>query len=245
MKFLPNVRIAGLTTASLLIAAVALMSNAQVTSAARPFNVTETPLPAPTSTRPPVVPTTSPTVPTATPVPNNSSPSQQINTVDPYVTLAGCATCLRNGEETEFTATVGNNGNTQAVNVQLYQKLPPYFQLVDVTTTRGTVIKNADEYIVDIGNLDPKEIITVKVRLRYTGDATAGQPVLNAVIVRTTSQGDLESNNAAVATCQVCEVVLPVTGAESVPTPTLPGLMLLLGSALSTLGALLRRKNRA
>jgi uncharacterized repeat protein (TIGR01451 family) len=243
MKFLPNVRVAGLTTASLLIAAVALMSNAQVTSAARPFNVTETPLPAPTATRPPVIVTA--VVPTATPVPDNSSPSQQVNTVDPYVTLSGCPACLRNGEETEFTATVGNNGDTQAVNVQLYQKLPPYFQIVDVTATRGTVIKGADEYTVDIGNLDPKEVITVKIRLRYTGDATAGQPVLNAVIVRTTSQGDLESNNAAVASCQVCEVVLPVTGAESVPPASLPGLMMLLGSALGALGALSRRKNRA
>jgi uncharacterized repeat protein (TIGR01451 family) len=243
MKFLPNVRVAGFTTASLLIAAVALISNAQVTSAARPFNVTETPLPAPTATRPPIVATAEPT---ATPAPSNSSPSQLVNTVDPFVTLSGCAACLRNGEETEFTATIGNNGDTQAVNVQLYQKLPPYFQLVDVTASpRGTVIKNADEYTVDIGNLDPKEVITAKIRLRYVGDGSSGQSVLNAVIVRTTSQGDLEINNAAIATCTVCEVVLPVTGDETVPAPTLPGLMMLMGSVLAAMGTLMRRNKRA
>ncbi len=235
MKFLHKTRVTVMAAGAMLLASAMLIGNTQVTNAAKPFAVTETPLPPPTSTP---VPATA-VVPTATPrPPDNSSPAVS-QTADPYVVLAGCTACMQAGQPTEFVATIGNNGDTTAVNVQLFQKVPPYFELLSVTATKGTVVITGDEYIVDIGNVDPKEVITVKISLRYR-EGSAAQP-LNAVILRTTSGGDLETNNTGFVKCEVCQVVLPVTGGDT-STTALPGLMMLMGASLAATGTLLRRK---
>jgi uncharacterized repeat protein (TIGR01451 family) len=242
-----------LSGVSLAASALLLPMSAQ-TSYARaplaPIEITGTIPPEPTATA--IAPTPAPPTPTqavpgptpvpeSTPPPDNSVPSTGI--ADPFVTLSGCAACLPPGEVAEFAIDVGNNGTLDAVNVQVYQKLPPHFELVDVTATRGTVIKGAGEYTVDLGTVTPREriAITLKVRLKadHTGEA------LNAVILRTTSTGDLTTNNTGFARCQTCAVVLPVTGAESAQDSTPATLLMLLGSSLILMSTLARRKRAA
>lgn len=243
MKLVHVVRIA-LTgaCASLLTAALFTPGRVNNTYANLPFNITSTPVTEPSPT--PGLPTVTPIRPTATPgLTVVTPPPPTIPFADPAVTLSGCVnTCVQGGDVVEFTAVVTNKGNTPAVNVQLYQSIPPYFELVEVTSSRGTVVPGAESgYLVDIGTLEPADVITVKIKLRYKPGATPVD-VIEGVIVRTTSTGDVAANNVALAQCQICQVVLPVTGADNGISDSVAVLLVLMGATLTATGVLLRRK---
>ena len=246
MKPMHVVRVALIgTCASLLTAALFIPGRVSNTYANLPFNITSTPVAEPSATPPP--PTAIPPTkvgPTATPSASVVTPPPPANPfADPAVTLSGCvSTCVQGGDVVEFTAIVTNKGNTPAVNVQLYQSIPPYFELVEVTSSRGTVVPGAESgYLVDIGTLDPADVITVKIKLRYKPGATPVD-VVEGVIVRTTSSGDIVANNVALAKCLICQVVLPVTGADTNISDTFAALLILMGATLTASGVLLRRK---
>ncbi len=230
--------------ASLLTAALFIPGRVTNTYANLPFNITSTPVAEPSSTPPP--PTAIPPTrvgPTATPGASVVTPPPPANPfADPAVTLSGCTSCVQGGDVVEFTAVVTNKGNAPAVNVQIYQSIPPYFELVEVTSSRGTVVPGAESgYLVDIGTLNPADVITVKIKLRYKPGATP-VGVVEGVIVRTTSTGDIVANNVALAECQICQVVLPVTGADYNISDTFAALLVLMGATLTATGMLLRRK---
>ncbi len=239
MKPMHVVRVALIgACASLLTAALFIPGRATRTFANMPFNITTPVVPEPTARIPTSVP-----LPSATPGASVVTPPPPVSLfADPAVALSGCSSCVQGGDVVEFTAIVTNKGNTSAVNVQLYQSIPPYFELVEVTSSRGKVIPGAESgYVVDIGTLDPADVITVKIKLRYKPGATPVD-VVEGVIVRTGSIGDITSNNAAFATCQICQVVLPETGADNDTRDTFAILLVLMGATLTASGVLLRRK---
>jgi hypothetical protein len=211
-----------------------------------PLNVTTTPLPEPTTPPPPtnVPPGATPNAtrppgsePTATPEFSIPRP----NPPDPYVQLSGCVvSCVNPGEIAELTAVVGNKGGTSAVNVQARFNVPAGYELVDVTPSGGTVINNGASVIVDIGTLNPTDVITIKIRLRVKADAAPGSlPVV--VTLNTTSGGDVSSNNVSYAECQVCKIVLPETGRAGGDNSAAIALTVL-GISLLSAGALSRRR---
>ncbi len=246
MKPMHVVRVALIgACASLLTAALFIPGRATSTYASIPLNITSTPVAEPSATpRPPTSIPPTRVGPTATPGASVVTPPPPANPfADPAVTLSGCvSTCVQGGDVVEFIAIVTNRGNTPAVNVQLYQSIPPYFELVEVTSSRGTVVLGAESgYLVDIGTLETTDVITVKIKLRYKPGATPVD-VVEGVIVRTTSTGDIVANNVALAKCQICQVVLPVTGAENNARDTFAVLLVLMGATLATSGRYLRRK---
>lgn len=206
-----------------------------------PLEITGTPLPEPTGTAPPQP--TAPPVATATPAPGSTAqpPSSDVPVpsrplADPYVRLSGCSACLIAGEVAELTAIVSNQGGMDAVNVQLLSAVPAYLELVEVTPSRGSVTTAQGAPAVDIGSIAPNEIVTIKFKVRLKRDAVQGD-ALYAVKIETTSAGDDLLNNAGLAQCAVCQITLPVTGADLPATePTAAIVLLLMGAMLALSG---------
>ncbi len=204
-----------------------------------PLEITGTPLPEPTGTLPPRP--TVPPVATATPAPGSTAqppssdvPAPSRSLADPYVKLSGCSACLIAGEVAELTAIVSNQGGMDAVNVQLISAVPTYLELVEILPSRGSVTTAQGAPAVDLGSVAPNEIVTVKFKVRLKRDVLQGD-ALYAVKIVTTSAGDDVRNNAALAQCAVCQITLPVTGADLPATNQTSAIVLLLMGAMLAL----------
>ena len=161
-------------------------------------DVTATPIPA------------SPTAPSIAPTP----PPGPSGFADPYVLKSVNASQVMSGDTVQFTIVAGNRGTVDAVNVQVRDTLESYFYLVSVTPSpRGTVILNGRSFIVDIGTLSPKELITIVVIVKVNDTAKAGV-CMNVATLNTTSTGDDPNNNIAFAKCIMGQVMVPETGAD-------------------------------
>jgi uncharacterized repeat protein (TIGR01451 family) len=221
-----------------LVAAATLSSGSLArTYAFNPLVITETATIPPPPTTPPPSPTPSPTPPPITPPP----PSQR---ADPYVRKSVNVTQANAGDTIEYTLIVGNNGNVDAVNVQVRDTLPAPLSLVSVTASRGTVIQSGNSFIVDIGTLPPTEVITIKVVAKI-GDIAENCPtIVNVSTLHTTSDGDNPDNNISIATITACKIVQPTTGGQNVtPAPLL--LVMALGALFMALGVLIGKHKPA
>lgn len=215
-----------------------------------PLVLTGTPVPEPTNTPvtpPPPSPTATPvSVPTPSPTPESIVPKPQ--SADPYVRVSGCALCVKPGEEFEFIAMVGNLGTVDAVNVQVDIRLPANLTYVSSSASRGSIILTGGTTTLDLGTVSPAEEITFKVRVRATG--TPDERAQALAVLRSTSMGDVVSNNLAASRCDVCPLTLPETGAELDDSgPTAAGLFALMLIALlcpiALDGRLIHRRSRA
>ena len=160
------------------------------------------------------VPTPTPPLTAFTVTPPSTPPPDTSGFADPYVLKSVNASQMQAGDTVQFTIVAGNRGNVDAVNVQVRDTLESYFDLVSVTASpRGTVILNGRSFIVDIGTLSPKELITIVVIVKVNDTAKAGV-CMNVATLNTTSTGDDPNNNIAFAKCIMGQVMVPETGAD-------------------------------
>ncbi len=233
MKFAHLPRIAMLFAGVSMIASALVLPGAATSSYARmPMVLTDTP-------EAPQVPTNTPE-----PQPQPTTPPRPTGMADPYIVESGPTTCVHPDEPFEFTAIASNKGNVTAVNVQVYQQVPPYFELVSVTASRGTVIITGNSYIVDLGNLDPNEIVTIKIKVKHKGDSPTGDEI-NVVLIKTTSSGEDPNNNTGFARVMYCAPVLPVTGGAEADNTALPITLTLFGAMLMTASLVQRKRDIA
>ena len=231
MKFAHLPRVAMLFAGmSMIASALVLPGTASSTYARMPMVLTDTP--------------EAPPVPTNTPAPQSTSQPGPTGQADPYIVESGPTTCVHPDEPFEFTAIASNKGNITAVNVQVYQQVPPYFELVSVTASRGTVIITGNSYIVDLGNLDPNEIVTIKIKVKHKGDSPTGDEI-NVVLIKTTSAGEDPNNNTGFARVMYCAPVLPVTGGSQADNSALPITLTLFGAMLMTASLVQRKRDIA
>lgn len=197
-----------------------------------------TPIP-PTAIPPTAVPGT-PVPPAPTPTPGSSVPGF----ADPYVLKSASSGPFKQGETGTFTIVAGNRGSVAAVNVQVRDTLANYFDLVSVTASpRGTVILNGNSFIVDIGTLNPNELITIVVTVKVNANAKVGV-CQNVATLNTTSSGEDPSNDIAFANCLMGEVMTPETGADLSQGPTAIAL-LMIGAALLAASIVVGRRQTA
>ena len=218
---------------TMIASALVLPGAASSTYARMPMVLTDTPEAPATATPAPTQPSPQPT--------SKPGPSGQ---ADPYIVESGPTTCVHPEEPFEFTAIASNKGNLTAVNVQVYQQVPPYFELVSVTASRGTVIITGNSYIVDLGNLDPNEIVTIKIKVKHKGDSPTGDEI-NVVLIKTTSMGEDPNNNTGFARVMYCAPVLPVTGGSEADNTALPITLTLFGAMLMTASLVQRKRDIA
>jgi LPXTG-site transpeptidase (sortase) family protein len=131
---------------------------------------------------------------------------------DPAVAKTADISQAMVGELVTFTITVTNNGNQTAANVSVTDPLPSNLDVITATSSPvGTVSIIAPRTVaVDIGNVDPGDVITILVTARVNGLGTP--PIQNLVTLTTTTATDILSNNQASVPLTIITPLLPDTG---------------------------------
>jgi uncharacterized repeat protein (TIGR01451 family) len=186
------------------------------------------------------------------PSPISGSPSAQVFVLKSVYPDRG-----RIGDELEFVIRVGNKGSVAAKSVVMTDTLPDYLDILEATASRGAGSVQGQTIRVDIGTVEPDEVITIRVRTRINALA---QPSVgfNTAVITTSSTSDDPSDNtstvvftiipgdgpqAPVPTPEVVPPELPRTGAAD--NRALGGpLIAMLGFMLLAMGILLRRRIR-
>lgn len=121
--------------------------------------------------------------------------------IDPAVTKFGNPTSARIGDRVVYTITVGNNADTDALNVVLTDTKPAFLDIVQITVSpdEGFPVNILDNsFTINFGTVQPTDFFTVTVltEVNEFGSPPGGE---NLASLTTTSAPDLVSNNSASA----------------------------------------------
>ncbi len=205
----------------------------------------------PTYTNTPTGTLPTPTItPSTTPVPTF--------TFTPYLTLTGTITPIpgitisvaptsgaKVNEVLTFTITVKNTGTSPTYNNSVFDNFPvSYIDVTDVSTSKGTYVKQSRSFIVTIGDIIPNEVVTITAKVKVNSS-------LPTTTVTNTNLVTLTYDNGASKTASCTYIVkassLPGTGElplnwreEKIkPLALIPGIIIMvLGGASLVLVAL-------
>jgi len=152
----------------------------------------------PTPTSPPPAPT-----PTAT-------PGAGVEVIDPVITKRGEPSEALPGEEVVFTIEVTNKGQHAAVGVVVIDEVDQYLEILEVTTTQGTVHIDGQVVTVEVGTVGPSFVVVIVIRTRVRPDAPAPLELENMAVLRSPNGGN--RNSPPVVIRIPSTVLLPKTG---------------------------------
>lgn len=134
---------------------------------------------------------------------------------DPRVTKTTNTEVARVGDTVVYDLAVTVEGNAEAAGVIVEDTFPPYFEIVDATTSKGQIVINEQTVGAWIGTVEEGETVNVRiiVRLLSIPDATEFS---NLAVLTSDSTTDDPSNNTATTT-----IFFPEGGDTAEPTATL------------------------
>jgi uncharacterized repeat protein (TIGR01451 family) len=201
--------------------------------AAPNLGITPTPTNTPTTVAP--TPTHTPTAvaPTATPKAGS-------NPADPVITKRADVQEAAPGDEVTFTILVTNQGGQAAVDVVVTDELSEYLEILEVTTTQGTVTIEGQKVTVQVGTVGPGFVVEITIRTRVREDTPTPLNLENLALLKSPSSQDRQSPPVIVVIS--LPGLLPTSGAQGIGM-TVP---LILGCGLTTMlaGLLLARRER-
>ena len=183
---------------ALLIPLLLILLLPSMSSEAAPaLGITPTATPTVTPT-----PTARPTVrPTQTPIPPSGEPDLVIvKRGDPLEALPG--------EEVTFTLEVTNQGQAAAVDVVVTDDVPQYLEILEVTTTQGTVTIEGQTVTVEVGVVGPGFVVEIVIRTRLREDTPAPLNLENVAVLVSANAGQRTSLPVII----YVPGLLPVTG---------------------------------
>jgi uncharacterized repeat protein (TIGR01451 family) len=146
-----------------------------------------------------------------------------VSSVDPYVTKRGEPSQAYVGDEVVFTLVVGNRGDGVANGVRVVDPLPVYLDVVEVTTTKGTVEISPppppQTVTVTIGQVAPSEQITIVIRTRVNENATPPMELDNQAVLEF-EQGSPVNSEVVVVRVVPYPTPTPTETPTSTPTAT-------------------------
>ncbi len=125
-------------------------------------------------------------------------PGPSIGIADPVVTKRSSVQQAAIGDVVIFTLEVFNRGTVAAENVVVTDEIHEALDILEVTTTRGTVSVVGNTVEVTIGTLNPSETVTITIRTRVSQRAVAGTTIPNVALVSATGIGSRPSNRVEV-----------------------------------------------
>jgi len=120
-------------------------------------------------------------VPT-TVVPPTSTPTKE-EKPDLVIIKRGQPTQALPGEEVTFTLEVTNRGNAAAVDVVVTDEISPYLEILEVTTTQGTVTIEGQRITVYVGVVGPGFVVEIVIRTRVREDVPLPSTIENPPVV--------------------------------------------------------------
>ncbi|MBN1583012.1 MAG: DUF11 domain-containing protein [Anaerolineae bacterium] len=156
--------------------------------------------------------------PTSTPAPTNtpfhteSTPTPQIGKADPAITKRGDPSSAYPGEEVTFTIEVTNNGQYAAVDVVVTDEVSEYFDILEVTTTQGTVTVDGQVVTVQVGIVGPGFVVEIVIQTRLQQDAPAPLRLENVAVLNSPNGGN---DSSPPVTITIPDPLLPVTGQQA------------------------------
>jgi uncharacterized repeat protein (TIGR01451 family) len=168
--------------------------------------------------RPTVLPTNTP-IAADTPAPQ---PTRKPDTerADPAVTKSVSPSEARVGDIVDFTITVTNHGGETADDVVVTDVLPDFLDVVETTTTKGTIAASGRTVVVTIGTVAPDEVVIIHIRARVNEQALppGGR---NSVTLSSSNNSDAPENNTSAAPISILSPAASpvVTPAEVLGTP--------------------------
>ncbi len=168
--------------------------------------------------------------------PPGPSPTPAPGRIDPVIVKRVDPALAAVGESVTWTIIVTNPGSTPLDGVTVTDTIPAIFEVLGITTTRGTVSQSGNSFTVTVGTLGAGESATITV-LTVGTDAALPPDTCNTAYV-----GGVPSN-------EVCPTIfpeiLPLTGGGPVePAPILPWIVLGLGLLAGMLLVLAQRRGR-
>ena len=88
---------------------------------------------------------------------------------------------------------VRNRGQRAAVDVVVTDEVAEYLEIVEVTTTQGTVLVEGQLVTVQVGVVGPGFVVEIVIRARVRPDAPAPLDLENIAVLRSPNGGDRTS----------------------------------------------------
>jgi uncharacterized repeat protein (TIGR01451 family) len=145
------------------------------------------------------------------------------------------------GEEVVFTIEATNEGQEALVGVVIVDEVPEYLEILEVTTTQGTVHVEGQTVWVEVGTIGPGFLVEIVIRTRVRDDVPRPHEIENVAVMRSYNSHDRETS-LVVITVPI-ERLPPAGGGPSGVNPE-PSTLALLCGGLATLLGVLRLRTR-
>jgi uncharacterized repeat protein (TIGR01451 family) len=180
--------------------------------------------------------------PTFTPNPPSSAPAAtptpRVDIADPAITKRGDPSLALPGEPVTFVIEATNTGQEAAVDVVVTDTVPDYLEIINVTSSQGTVTVVGQQVTVEVGTIGNGFVVEIVIKTRVADDAPAPLDLSNVAMLTSPNGGERTSPPATIV---VPTSRMPETGQQT--GQIAPGIALI--GLLTILVALLIRKRPA
>jgi LPXTG-site transpeptidase (sortase) family protein len=148
---------------------------------------------------------------------NNTATHTLTSTGSPNITVTKSVfpTQVYTAQSATYTIVVNNTGTAPATSVTVTDQFSTFVDILSVTTTKGTSTTNTStrRVSVDIGTMNPNEVVTITVIVRVNSTATFNTTVPNTASVSYVFGGTTSSRTSNSVSFQLYVTgTLPVTG---------------------------------
>jgi uncharacterized repeat protein (TIGR01451 family) len=178
---------------------------------------------------PTFTPSPAPSTPEATPTP-------EVSTADPTITKRGEPSLALPGELVTFVIEATNTGQDAAVDVVVTDTVPDYLDILNVTSSQGSVTIEGQQITVEVGTIGSGYVVEIVVETRVADNAPVPLDLSNVAVLTSPNGGERTSPPATIV---VPTSRMPETGRQT--GQIAPGIALV--GLLTILVALLIRKS--
>ena len=155
--------------------------------------------------------------------------------IEPAISKHASPTEVLPGDEVTFSIQATNHGRDAAVEVVITDEVSEYLEILEATTTQGTVTIENQKVIAQVGVIGQNFVVEVSIRTRVKEDVSVPAEIENVAMLKSPNGGERRSPPVIIsvgAGSPGADVGLPETGASKTPWTAVA----LSGAAIAILG---------
>ena len=151
--------------------------------------------------------------------------------IEPAISKHASPTEVLPGDEVTFSIQSTNHGRDAAVEVVIIDVVSEHLEILEATTTQGTVTVEGQKVIAQVGVIGQNFVVEVSIRSRVKEDVPVPSEIENVAMLKSPNGGERTSQPVIIsvgAGSPGADVTLPETGATKIPwtAVALPGAMI-------------------